>query len=134
MFQDEARFGRMVHAPLLVPSASPPSVSNGYEREFVYVYGAVSPIEGDMDWMISQKMNAEQMTLFLSQVSAAHPEDFIVMVLDGASSHKAKDLGGPTTSGSSPCPSMPLNSTPRSIYGMSFERNSRTGSSTTSPP
>ena len=44
-----------------------------------------------MDWMISQKMNAEQMTLFLSQVSAAHPEDFIVMVLDGASSHRAKD-------------------------------------------
>jgi transposase len=48
-----------------------------------------------MDWMIGQKMNAEQMTLFLSQVSAAHPEDFIVMVLDGASSHKAKGLRRP---------------------------------------
>ena len=75
-----------------------------------------------MDWMISQKMNAEQMTLFLSQVSAAHLEDFIVMVLDGASSHKAKDLRRPDNIGSSPCPPMPWNSTPRSIYGMSFEK------------
>jgi transposase len=48
-----------------------------------------------MDWMISQKMNAEHMSLFLSQVSAAHQEDFVVMVLDGASSHKAKDLQRP---------------------------------------
>ena len=96
MFQDEARFGRMVRIRRCwSPAPLRPSVPNGYEREFVYVYGAVSPIEGEMDWMISQKMNTEQMSLFLSQVSAAHPEDFIIMVLDGASSHKAKDLGRP---------------------------------------
>ena len=29
---------------------------------------------------------------FLQQVSQAHPADLIVMVVDGASSHKAKDL------------------------------------------
>jgi hypothetical protein len=29
---------------------------------------------------------------FLIQVSQAHPREFIVMVVDGASSHKAKDL------------------------------------------
>lgn len=96
MFQDEARFGRMVRIRRCwSPAPHRPSVSNGYEREFVYVYGAVSPIEGQMDWMISQKMNAEHMSLFLSQVSAAHQEDFVVMVLDGASSHKAKDLQRP---------------------------------------
>jgi hypothetical protein len=96
MFQDEARFGRMVRIRRCwSPAPLRPSVSNGYEREFVYVYAAVSPIEGEMDWMVSQKMNTEQMSLFLSQVSAAHPEDFIIMVLDGASSHKAKDLQRP---------------------------------------
>lgn len=96
MFQDEARFGRMVRIRRCwSPAPLRPSVPNGYEREFVYVYGAVSPIEGEMDWMISQKMNTEQMSLFLSQVSAAHPGDFIVMVLDGASSHKAKELQWP---------------------------------------
>jgi hypothetical protein len=96
MFQDEARFGRMVRIRRCwSPAPYRPSVPNGYEREFVYVYGAVSPIEGKMDWMISQKMNTEQMSIFLSQVSAAHPNDFVIMVLDGASSHKAKDLQCP---------------------------------------
>lgn len=96
MFQDEARFGRMVRIRRCwAPVPLRPSVSNGYEREFVYVYGAVSPAEGEMDWMVCSKMNTEQMSLFLSKVSAAHPEDFIVMVLDGASSHKAKELQRP---------------------------------------
>ena len=67
-------------------------VQNGYEREFTYVYGAVSPLTGQLDWSLSQKMNTTQMNGFLTQVSQAHPEEFIVMVLDGASSHKSKDL------------------------------------------
>jgi len=37
-------------------------------------------------------MNTEQRGTFLAQVSAAHPEDFIVVVVDGASSHVAKAL------------------------------------------
>ena len=37
-------------------------------------------------------MNTEHMGTFLAQVSAAHPQDFIVMVIDGASSHVAKAL------------------------------------------
>lgn len=93
MFQDEARFGRMVrNRRCWSPAPLRPSVPNGYVRQFVYVYAAVSPSEGEMDWMISEKMNTEHMSAFLAQVSAAHPEDFIVMVLDGASSHKSKDL------------------------------------------
>jgi len=97
MFQDEARFGRMVRirrcwseAPLR------PVVCNGYEREFLYVYGAVSPVQGELDWMIAPQMNTERMSEFLLQVSAAHSEEFIVMVVDGASSHVAKDLVVPT--------------------------------------
>ena len=37
-------------------------------------------------------MNTDNMTRFLAQVSTAHREDFLVMVLDGASSHKSKEL------------------------------------------
>ena len=93
MFQDEARFGRMVRIKKCwARFPTRPSVANGYEREFVYVYGAVSPFEGELDWMISSQMNTEEMGAFLNQVSCAHPNDFIVMVLDGASSHKAKAL------------------------------------------
>lgn len=93
MFQDEARFGRMVRIRRCwAPSPTRPVVCNGYEREFVYVYGAVSPIEGEMDWMVCRQMNTEHMTEFLAQVSAAHKDEFILMVVDGASSHVSKGL------------------------------------------
>jgi len=96
MFQDEARFGRMVRIRRCwSPVPSRPTVDNGYERQFTYVYGAVSPMQGELDWMISPKMNTEQMNLFLLQVSAAHPEEFIVMIVDGASSHRSQDLRVP---------------------------------------
>lgn len=93
MFQDEARFGRMVRIRRCwAPAPERPVVDNGYEREFTYVYGAVSPREGQLDWMICRKMNTEMMEKFLFQVSSAHPSDFIVMVIDGASSHVAHAL------------------------------------------
>src|ERR1019366_3907965 len=61
MFQDEARFGRMVRIKRCwAPSPLRPVVDNGYERQFTYVYGAISPREGELDWMICEKMNAER--------------------------------------------------------------------------
>ena len=96
MFQDEARFGRMVRIRRCwAPIPDRPVVFNGYERQFVYVYGAISPLEGELDWKICPKMNTERMEEFLTQVSAAHPDEFMVMVVDGASSHTAKSLAVP---------------------------------------
>ena len=93
MFQDEARFGRMVRPKRCgAPRPLRPVLRNGYEREVVYVYGAVSPLEGELDWRRCREMNTVRMGEFLLQVSQAHPREFIVMVVDGASSHKAKDL------------------------------------------
>ncbi len=65
---------------------------NGYEREFVYAYGAVSPREGDLDWKICSQMNTQCMSQFLAPVGQRHAGDFIVMVVDGASSHRGKNL------------------------------------------
>lgn len=96
MFQDEARFGRMVRIRRCwAPAPLRPQVDNGYERQFVYVYGAVSPLQGELDWKICPKMNTERMNEFLAQVSQAHPDEFIVMVLDGASSHRSQELNIP---------------------------------------
>jgi len=96
MFQDEARFGRMVRIrKCWAPPSVRPVVFNGYERQFTYVYGAVSPADGHFEWMLSEKMNTVQMGAFLAQVSAAFPEEFIVMVVDGASSHVSKELAVP---------------------------------------
>ena len=68
---------------------------NGYEREFVYVYGAVSPLQGTLDWRICREMNTQRMSEFLHQVSRAHRREFLLMILDGASSHKAHELEVP---------------------------------------
>ena len=57
--------------------------------------GAISPPEGELDWRIGAAMNTETMIALPAQVSAAHPGDFIVMVVDGASSHVAKALAAP---------------------------------------
>lgn len=93
MFQDEARFGRMMRPRRCwAPEPMRPVIDNGYERQFVYVYGAVSPLQGELDWMLCREMNTDRMGEFLRQVSQAHPEELLVMVVDGASSHKAKAL------------------------------------------
>ena len=96
MFQDEARFGRMSDPrSCWAPAPHRPTVGLALIREFRYEYAAVSPWDGDLDFMSAEKMNTESMSCFLKQVSQAHPEEFIVMVLDGASSHKSKELKVP---------------------------------------
>src|SRR5439155_18807772 len=63
MFQDEARFGRMARIRRCwAPAPRRPVVCNGYERQFTYVYGGVSPFQGQLGWSLSAKMNTTQMT------------------------------------------------------------------------
>jgi hypothetical protein len=93
MFQDEARFGRISDprscwAPLPIR----PKVALALVREYVYAYAAVSPTDGSLDWMIVERMNTEMMNGFLDMIEAHYPSEHIVMVLDGASSHRSKDL------------------------------------------
>jgi len=96
MFQDEARFGRMSDPRACwAPVPNRPMVNRAIIREFRYEYAAVSPWSGDLDYMTLEKMNTENMGLFLKQVSEAHKQDFIIMVLDGAPSHKGKELEVP---------------------------------------
>ena len=66
MFQDEARFGRMVRIRRCwAPAPACPVVPNGYERQFVYVHGAVSRLEGQHDWMLVDKMKTVNISQFL---------------------------------------------------------------------
>ena len=96
VFQDEARFGRMSRPRTCwAPAPKRPVVCLALVREFRYEYAAVSPGNGDLDYMTSEKMNTENMNRFLKQVSRTHERHFIVMVLDGAPSHKGKELEVP---------------------------------------
>lgn len=93
MFQDEARFGRMSDPrPCWAPPGMRPTVQLALVREFVYAYGAVSPADGCLDAMVAQSMNTPTMNRFLRQVARRHAEEFVIMVLDGAPSHRGAKL------------------------------------------
>jgi hypothetical protein len=45
-----------------------PIVGVALVREFRYVYGSVTPKSGTLNYMVSEKMNTENMNKFLTQV------------------------------------------------------------------
>ena len=96
MFQDEARFGRLSDPrSCWVPAQQRPMVNRAIIREFKYEYAAVSPWDGALDYMTAEQMNTGNMNLFPDRVSKTYDKEFLIMVLDGASSHKCKDLKVP---------------------------------------
>jgi transposase len=97
-FQDEARFGRITDPSLCwAPKGMRPLAPQQIVREYTYVYGVVFPKEGDFDGLILPTMDSESMSSFLQEVSKRHPNDYILMVMDGAGSHRGKKLEIPPT-------------------------------------
>jgi len=64
-------------------------------REYTYAFAAVSPADGRLDWMLSAKSDTLNMNAFLLHVRRRHPAEFVVVVLDGAPSHRSGDLRTP---------------------------------------
>ncbi len=90
MFQDEARFGR-INRPhkCWAPPGYRPQVVQQIIREYTYVYGAVSPLDGVSDFLILPTMTTESMNIFLAEVSSRHENEYIYMIYDGASCHSS---------------------------------------------
>jgi hypothetical protein len=88
MFQDEAGFGR-INKPKRCWCGDNirPTVPCHRIREYMYAYGAVSPIDGDMVSLVLPNCNTDCMNLFLSEVSNQYPNDYILMVADNAAWH-----------------------------------------------
>lgn len=93
MFQDEARFGR-INDPrrCWAPRGVRPQVGARIVREYTYAFAALSPHDGTLDTLVLPEVNAFAMSVFLAEVAQRHPHDDILMVLDGAGWHRAKDL------------------------------------------
>ncbi|MDX1924191.1 MAG: IS630 family transposase [Rickettsiaceae bacterium] len=96
MFQDEARFGRITDpSRCWAQKGVRPVVGKQLVREYVYAYGAVSPQDGQSDFLILSRMDQECFGIFLDEISQRHHNDYILMICDGASCHKAKFLDKP---------------------------------------
>jgi len=72
-----------------------PDVPCQIVREYTYAYVAVSPHDGTMDSLILPQVSEQAMSIFLREVSDRHPDEFILMVMDGAGWHRAKALSVP---------------------------------------
>ena len=96
MFQDEARFGRIADIRRYwAPKPVRPLCQAMLTHEYTYAYGAVDVCTGELDTLILPRVNTECMQIFLDEVSARHPDERIVMVIDGAGWHKSAALVAP---------------------------------------
>ena len=93
MFQDEAGFGR-INKPKCCwcGDGIRPIVPCHRIREYIYAYGAVSPLDGEIVSLVLPYCNTECMNIFLEEVSEAYPNDYILLVADNASWHRSKAL------------------------------------------
>ena len=93
MFQDEAGFGR-INKPkrCWCPKGCRPAVPCQHIREYTYAYAAVSPHDGEMVSLILPWVNAKCMSFFLAEVSRRFPEEHVLMIMDRAAWHTAKNL------------------------------------------
>lgn len=105
MFQDEGRFGRISDPRRCwAPPGVRPDVHAALVREYSYAYAALSPWDDGLDSLILPDASTVCMSIFLKEVAKRHPQDFIVMVLDGAGWHRAKALKVPANMALVPLP------------------------------
>ena len=93
MFADEARFGRMNRPrPCWAPVGVRPEVAAQLVREYVYLYGAVSPKDGTCVFLVMPAPDTECFQIFLNTVAKTYSKDLILLVTDGAGNHRSEEL------------------------------------------
>src|SRR6476620_2612853 len=86
MFADEARFGSMTRLrPCWAPTGTRPEVAAQLIREYIYLYGAVSPKDGTCVYLIMPTSNTACFQVFLDVLAR-------LLVLGGAPNHRCGDL------------------------------------------
>jgi DDE superfamily endonuclease len=93
MAQDEGRFGRISTSKRAwAPAGIRPKAPRQVIRESSYVYAAVAPEQGLMTTLILPSADTAMMNLLLAQVAQDFADYFIVMQVDQAGWHRAKEL------------------------------------------
>lgn len=95
MFQDEARFGRINSPHKCWVKGERPVVYCQIVREYTYAYAAVCPFDGTMDSLVLPYVSSNAMSVFLEEVGNRHIDNTIIMFMDQAGWHTAKDLKTP---------------------------------------
>ncbi len=100
MFQDEARFGRIQKPHRCWAQAGVrPLVGQQLVREYCYAYGAVNPVDGKSDFLILPRIDQECFEIFLNEIAARYPDNYVLMICDGAACHGTKSISMPLNIG-----------------------------------
>src|SRR6266700_7141873 len=99
MFADEARFGRMNRPrPCWASGGTRPALASQLIREYIYLYGAVSPKAGICVYLIMPTSNTACFQAFLDLVARTFARQDVLLVIDGAPNHRSAISSSPTTS------------------------------------
>lgn len=93
MFADEARFGRINRPrPCWAPRGVRPEVAAQLIRQYIYLYGAVSPQDGTCVYLVMPASDTACFQVFLDALSRKFSREDILLVLDGAPNHRSSGL------------------------------------------
>ena len=96
LIADEARFGRINRPrPCWAPIGVRPEVASQPIREYIYLYGAVSPKDGTCVYLTRPRSDTACFQAFLNALSRKFARQDILLVLDGAPNHRCSDLALP---------------------------------------
>jgi transposase len=96
--EDEARLGlKPILRRVWAPRGERPRSLHHPRYEWLWVFAAVHPRTGRVFWLVLPHLAAEMMQLFLDAFAREHatPGKRVVLVVDGASAHRAKSLRVP---------------------------------------
>src|SRR3974377_2531627 len=74
------------------PTATRPQVAVQLIREYVYLYGAVSPKDGTCVFLVMPAPDTECFQVFLDTLAKKYPKELILLVVDGAGNHVSDEL------------------------------------------
>ena len=104
-----------------------PEVACQLIREYVYLYGAVSPKDGTCIFLILPAPDTECFQIFLETLAKKYYKELILLFVDGAGNHRSDELEIPANIILHLLPLIRPNLTLRKISGMKFvKRYSRT--------
>src|SRR4051795_3638751 len=96
---DERRLGlKPILRKVWAPRGCRPTASGHHRYQWLYLYGFVRPATGEVVWFIADGVNTALFSALLASFAAevgAGPDKHIILVLDGAGWHVARDLEVP---------------------------------------
>jgi len=109
--------------PCWAPTGIRPEVASQLIREYIYLYGAVSPRDGTCVYLIMPTSNTACFQAFIDVLSRRFRREDILLVLDGAPNHRCAELVQQISCFFF-CRRIPRSSIQRKICGMKSARKS----------